>query len=488
LAAVILFLDIQTNHDAILEIAWTNEHASCTRSFLVQQDLPLSAISQQLTGITPDTLKHAHPLDLVLEVLQKHLNESTLLVVHYLSFEKRILDKLGVHLPENKCLHQWAKELLPELKTHSLRSLCGYYGLDLPMFKRSMHHAALSREIWLRLQDPDRTFQRSQLVEKKPYNSLPQSPGVYFFKDHKGRIMYVGKAKNIRRRVQTYFGKQTKGKHAEMLACSHSIDHEICSSELEAFLTEYSYIRRLRPYYNDVYNRNEPKAFYLNRSLDKIYGRQSAHACYGPYYNSQFKDGLEILQQNINCLKNPDSEFECPFKDVNDLDTYCRAFLDFTQRFSISSVRDAMVIGYHLRTFAKVEQEESWTYAKLEYALQRWLRFLAEEFFQLQRLSRLRHGAIHLQQEDGYLILKMTHGNYKGSKCDTILQHADPLKQKLRWSYESFCFTKLLNAKISSKEYFVLDESGTQVKISKSCSNLKNQVRSQPLCTQPKEE
>src|SRR5271166_330448 len=71
--------------------------------------------------------------------------------------------------------------------------------------------------------------------------ALPDQPGVYLFRDTRGRVIYVGKAKSIRKRVNSHFSKAqvpSSPGHAEMVASVDHIDAVVVSSESEAFLAE----------------------------------------------------------------------------------------------------------------------------------------------------------------------------------------------------------------------------------------------------------
>jgi len=79
--------------------------------------------------------------------------------------------------------------------------------------------------------------------------SLPDSPGVYIFKDADGRALYVGKAKSIRKRVSSHFSSRTRTAD-EFLARVESIDFVATANEAEALLAEQNFIKRYRPPYN----------------------------------------------------------------------------------------------------------------------------------------------------------------------------------------------------------------------------------------------
>ncbi len=79
---------------------------------------------------------------------------------------------------------------------------------------------------------------------------LPARPGVYRFYDASGRIIYVGKAKNLRKRVLSYFSKTPSGKHALLMKNMARIDHIVTANETEAFLLENIQIKQHKPKYN----------------------------------------------------------------------------------------------------------------------------------------------------------------------------------------------------------------------------------------------
>jgi DNA polymerase-3 subunit epsilon len=81
-------------------------------------------------------------------------------------------------------------------------------------------------------------------------DTLPRRPGVYLFRDRDGVVMYVGKAKNLRTRVRSYFYGDTRKSVAQMMRELAVIDHHECTTELEAEITELRLIHAHRPRYN----------------------------------------------------------------------------------------------------------------------------------------------------------------------------------------------------------------------------------------------
>jgi len=85
---------------------------------------------------------------------------------------------------------------------------------------------------------------------KEKVTQFPRQPGVYQFIDDKGRVLYVGKAKNLRNRVHSYFSSQISPKMAWMLRKAADIQYIVTENETEAFLLENVLIKKYQPRYN----------------------------------------------------------------------------------------------------------------------------------------------------------------------------------------------------------------------------------------------
>jgi excinuclease ABC subunit C len=105
--------------------------------------------------------------------------------------------------------------------------------------------------------------------------TLPQAPGVYLFKDPKGAILYVGKAKDLRKRVRTYFqGREQDIKTSLMLAKVAQIDHIATRTEKEALILEDTLIKEHHPRYN-IQLRDDKRYPLLRLSIQERFPRLS---------------------------------------------------------------------------------------------------------------------------------------------------------------------------------------------------------------------
>ncbi len=148
----------------------------------------------------------------------------------------------------------------------------------------------------------DRT---TRLTEQR--RKLPDSPGVYIFRDTRGKVIYVGKAKSLRKRVASHFTKQhgrpqSQG-HAEMVGLVEDMQFVAVESEAEALLTEQNFIRQYRPRFN-IRLRDDKSYPFIAISMDeqfpRVYFTRERHRrdrlYFGPYSNAKrVRNTLDLL-------------------------------------------------------------------------------------------------------------------------------------------------------------------------------------------------
>ncbi len=140
--------------------------------------------------------------------------------------------------------------------------------------------------------------------------SLPDQPGVYLFRDRRGRVVYVGKAKSIRKRVASHFANPTL---YGTRALTDEIDHIetlVTATEAEALLTEQNFIKQYKPRFN-IRLRDDKSYPYIAISLDedfpRVYFTRERHrrnrAYFGPYSSAKRVRGTLDLLGKIFLLR-----------------------------------------------------------------------------------------------------------------------------------------------------------------------------------------
>jgi len=138
---------------------------------------------------------------------------------------------------------------------------------------------------------------------KEQRRLLPDAPGVYLFKDDKGAVVYVGKAKSIRKRVGSHFSKPGNRAAIEMTSSVADIEFIATETEAEALLAEQEFIKRHRPRFN-IRLRDDKSYPYIGISLDEDYPRvyftrerhRGNRAYFGPFSNAKrVRETLDLL-------------------------------------------------------------------------------------------------------------------------------------------------------------------------------------------------
>jgi DNA polymerase-3 subunit epsilon len=183
----------------------------------------------QLTGITDDMLRDQPRIDTIFPQLHAFLG-SSVVVAHNADFDFRFLNfdarrlLSAPLLNPSLCTLKLAKRLLPSLRSRSLDAVAAHLGVSRLNRHRALGDARTTSEIFLILLDQlsahgvttvgqlldfqhtARDGRRFEFFVPRPLLShIPESPGVYRMLDGEGHLLYIGKAKNLRRRVNSYF-------------------------------------------------------------------------------------------------------------------------------------------------------------------------------------------------------------------------------------------------------------------------------------------
>ncbi|MGZ4173151.1 MAG: excinuclease ABC subunit UvrC, partial [Solirubrobacteraceae bacterium] len=141
------------------------------------------------------------------------------------------------------------------------------------------------------------------VVTPERRRELPDEPGVYLFRDQRGRVLYVGKAKSIRKRVASHFTNPSTRAGNELLPMIEQIEALVVRTESEALLAEQNFIKQYKPRFN-IRLRDDKSYPYIAISLDedfpRVYFTRERHrrdrAYFGPYSNAKrVRSTLEVL-------------------------------------------------------------------------------------------------------------------------------------------------------------------------------------------------
>ncbi|MGD2295630.1 MAG: exonuclease domain-containing protein, partial [Candidatus Aminicenantes bacterium] len=352
----VLVLDCQATHSdpvkgKIFEIAWIRTKASETfpkeeqaESHLVafkdNEDLP--RYISKITGILPGDFRFAIPAEDAWKRLQKSAqaaaseNKAVLCptIIHYSRYEEPFLRKLHrefcleTQFPFRIiCTHQIVKQLLPGLPRKGLRAMCGYFGHPQPDARRSRNHVLGTAFIWahlvsileeqkkcLTLDDlicflerplshPDRLNPvRVYPMAENFRKNTPDSPGLYRMFRSNGDLLYIGKAKSLKRRIADYF--QKKGKHSEhileMLSQAKSLSYSLTQTVFEAALRESDEIKALSPSYNIALRSSEGGPFFATTDLQSCRQKPDSLHRIGPLPSQKHIASLSSLMAIIN--------------------------------------------------------------------------------------------------------------------------------------------------------------------------------------------
>ena len=147
------------------------------------------------------------------------------------------------------------------------------------------------------------------MVKRPPAGTIPEQPGSYQFKDARGRVIYVGKASNLRQRLSNYF-QSPRNMHprtAQMVETAESVEWTTVRNEVEALMLEYSLIKQHRPRFN-VRLRDDKSYPFLAVTVDDQWPRavvmrgrkRKGTRYFGPYAHAYaIRDTLDLLLRSF---------------------------------------------------------------------------------------------------------------------------------------------------------------------------------------------
>ncbi len=272
-------LDIETtggkyNEEGITEIAiYKFDGHQITDQFisLVNPEKPIQPFVVNLTGINNEMLRSAPKF---YEVAKRIVEITTdcVVVAHNAKFDYRILRtefrRLGFEYERRSlCTVELSKKLIPGQQSYSLGKLVRALGIPLSDRHRATGDAQATVKLFKMLlaKDLDKDILKDSVraepkrhLDSKLVNMLEDLPGitgVYYLHDEEGEILYIGKSKNIKKRVNQHFTNEHH-KSRQMQKEVASVSFEATGNELIALLKENQEIKRNKPKYNKALKRN----------------------------------------------------------------------------------------------------------------------------------------------------------------------------------------------------------------------------------------
>jgi DNA polymerase-3 subunit epsilon len=238
---------------------------------LVNPGAPIPRSITHLTGIDDRMASSAPPIEWVLPSFAEFAR-GCVFVAHNARFDFTFLNVALARLdydplpPPPVCTARLARRVVwPDVPNVRLRTLAGYFRTSARPTHRALPDAETCAEVLggllelggrlgiLTLGDLHaavRARGRPNYGKIALAERLPRGVGVYLFRGRDGRVLYVGKSKDVRTRVKSYFYGDSRKQVADLLAETSAVDAVACGSELEALVVESRLIRTHEPKYN----------------------------------------------------------------------------------------------------------------------------------------------------------------------------------------------------------------------------------------------
>lgn len=234
---------------------------------LVNPQCRIPAYITALTGIDDRMVAAAPSFSEVADTIES-FTQDAIFVAHNVSFDYNVIrnefrDIGKIYTRKRLCTVRMSRKLIPGLTSYSLGKLCT--AIDIPHLNRHRAEGDVDATVHLfnRLYSTDIDFTvfnsflnpRSKQATLPPHlpseqiHALPEQAGVYLFKDRSQKVIYVGKAINIKKRVLSHFYDKRTTEY-KLGQETYTIDYEATGNELLALLVESEYIRKYYPKYN----------------------------------------------------------------------------------------------------------------------------------------------------------------------------------------------------------------------------------------------
>jgi DNA polymerase-3 subunit epsilon len=219
-----------------------------------------------LTGITNSMVQNAPKFEDVAQEFLEFIGD-TVFIAHNVSFDYGIIknhfEDLAITFNKRKlCTVRLSRGIIPGYPSYSLGKICGQLGIENHSRHRAMGDTQATVELFHHLLTEDKEefvyYSLNQLnreailppnLPKKEFENLPNTAGVYYLLGEDMKVLYVGKAKDIKKRIVSHFTEKSR-KKSELLRKIYHVSYQETGNELVALLLESDEIKKHYPPYN----------------------------------------------------------------------------------------------------------------------------------------------------------------------------------------------------------------------------------------------
>ena len=347
-------LDIETtggqyNEEGITEIAiykFDGHEVVDQLISLVNPEKPIQPFVVKLTGINNAMLRSAPKFyEIAKRIIE--ITEGCVLVAHNASFDYRILQtefrRLGFDYKKpTLCTVELSKKLIPDQASYSLGKLVRALGIPMADRHRASGDALATVKLFKMLMAKDvekeilKSFVKTEIKSGMSpklldiVENLPSKTGIYYIHNEKGNLIYIGKSKNIKKRVNQHFtGSNSKSKKIQHDV--YAVNVEETGSELIALLKESEEIKINKPIYNVAQRKSifqyalymhKDDAGYLALSIEKADGRKKEITSFttlqeGKNYLFKITEKYNLCQKINGLYETKNGCFQYKIKECN---------------------------------------------------------------------------------------------------------------------------------------------------------------------------
>lgn len=266
-------------------------------STLINPQTPISPFIISLTGINDQMVASAPTFEELADKIMR-ITDKKIFVAHNARFDYSVLrrefKRIGIRFQRKQlCTVHLSQQLIPGQQSYSLGKLCRGMGIPVEKRHRALGDARATALLFEKLLSGDRERIISSVfaddlegadvppfLSRETVDDLPEETGVYYFLDDKMNILYVGKSRNIRKRVIDQILREMNHALAPIKEKIHDVAYEITGSELVAQLMEFeeiaknappfNFTRRKREYRFGIYHHTDENG-YINLAVEPLH-------------------------------------------------------------------------------------------------------------------------------------------------------------------------------------------------------------------------